>query len=69
MAAEWSAPPTRRNEMNDDFTALKAEELNMESRELSIDELDNASGGFIWIPLVVVGLFVSGIVYRAVTHT
>jgi hypothetical protein len=55
--------------MNDDFTAMKAEELNMEPRELSIDELDNASGGFIWIPLVVVGLFVSGIVYRAVTHT
>ena len=49
--------------------AMKAEESNMEPRELSIDELDDASGGLIWIPLVVVGLFVSGIVYRAVTHT
>jgi hypothetical protein len=55
--------------MNDDLTAMKVEELDMEPRELSIDELDNASGGFIWIPIVCVGLFVSGIVYRAVTHT
>jgi hypothetical protein len=60
---------TRRNEMNDDFTAMKAEKLNMEPRELSIDELDNASGGFLWIPVVTVGLFVAGIIYRAVTRT
>ena len=55
--------------MNDDSTAMKVEKLNMEPRELSIDELDNASGGFMWIPIVTVGLFVAGIVYRAVTHT
>ena len=55
--------------MNDDSTAMKAEKLNMEPRELSIDELDNASGGFAWIPLVVVGLFVAGIIHKAVTHT
>ena len=55
--------------MNNDFTALKVEELSAEPRELSIDELDNASGGFAWIPLVVVGLFVAGIIHKAVTHT
>jgi len=55
--------------MNDDSTAMKVEKLNMEPRELSIDELDNASGGFMWIPIVTVGLFVAGIVYRAVTRT
>ncbi len=44
--------------------AKKVEELNMEPRELSIDELDNASGGLAWIPLVVVGLFVAGIINR-----
>lgn len=55
--------------MNDDFTATKVEKLNAEPRELSIDELDNASGGFAWIPLVCVGLFVTGIVYRAITRT
>ena len=41
----------------------------MESRELSIDELDNASGGFMWIPVVTVGLFVAGIVHRMITRT
>ena len=53
--------------MNDD--SMKVEKLNTEPRELSIDELDNASGGFVWIPLVCVGLFVTGIVYRAITRT
>ena len=48
--------------MNDDFTAVNAEELNGEPRELAIDELDNASGGFAWIPIVVVGLFLAGII-------
>ncbi len=48
--------------------AVKVEELNMEPRELSIDELDDASGGFAWIPLVVVGLFLAGTMYRAFTH-
>jgi len=32
--------------------AQKMEELNMESRELTIDELDNASGGVIAVPLM-----------------
>jgi hypothetical protein len=58
----------RRNAMNNDFRALKVEELNAEPRELSIDELDNASGGFAWIPLVVVGLFVAGVIHKAVTR-
>ena len=48
--------------MNDDLTAVNVEELNIEPRELSINELDNASGGFAWIPLVVVGLFLAGII-------
>jgi hypothetical protein len=56
---------TRRNEMNNDFTALKAEVSNTEPRELSIGELDNASGGFMWIPVVTVGLIVAGIVHKA----
>jgi len=55
--------------MNDDLTAMNVEKLNMEPRELSIDELDNASGGFAWIPLVVVGLFVAGILHRMITRT
>ena len=55
--------------MNDDLTAMKAEKLDMEPRELSIDELDNASGGFAWIPVVVVGLFVTGILHRMITRT
>jgi hypothetical protein len=59
----------RRNAMNSDFTTMKVEELNAEPRELSIDELDNASGGFAWIPLVVVGLFVTGILHRMITRT
>ena len=50
--------------MNDDVTAMKEEKFNMEPRELLIDELDNASGGFAWIPLVVVGLFIAGILER-----
>ena len=54
--------------MNSDFTTMKVEELNAEPRELSIDELDNASGGFAWIPLVVVGLFVAGVIHKAVTR-
>ena len=55
--------------MNDDFTAIKAEKLNMDPRELSIDELDSASGGFMWIPVVTVALFVAGMIHKAVTHT
>ena len=53
--------------MNNDFA--KMEDLNTEPRELSIDDLDNASGGFAWIPVVVVGLFLAGIIHKAVTHT
>lgn len=45
-----------------DFAAVSAEELNIEPRELSINELENASGGFAWIPLVVVGLFLAGVI-------
>jgi hypothetical protein len=41
---------------------MNKEELNIEPRELSIDELGNASGGFAWIPIVVVGLFLAGII-------
>ena len=37
---------------------MKMEELNMEPRELSIDELDDASGGFLWIAAVVGGFAV-----------
>jgi hypothetical protein len=40
-------------------TALKIEELNVEPRELTIDELDNASGGVIAFPLML-GLAVIG---------
>jgi len=39
--------------------AQKMEELNMESRELTIDELDNASGGVIAVPLML-GIAVFG---------
>jgi hypothetical protein len=38
--------------------AMKVEELNMEPRELTLDELDDASGGFIWIAAVVGGFAV-----------
>jgi hypothetical protein len=38
--------------------ALKAEELNMEPRELTLDEMDDASGGFI-VPLCI-GAFIVG---------
>jgi hypothetical protein len=55
--------------MNNDFTAMQVEELNTEPRELSIDQLDNASGGFMWIPVVTVALFVAGMIHKAVTHT
>ena len=40
-------------------TALKIEELNTESRELSLSELDNASGGVIHFPLML-GIAVFG---------
>jgi len=40
-------------------TALKIEELNVEPRELTIDELDNASGGVIAVPLML-GIAVFG---------
>ena len=46
--------------MNDGFTAMKMEELNMEPRELSLNELDEASGGFIWIAAVVGGFAPDG---------
>ena len=55
--------------MNDDFAAIKSEKLNKDPRELSVDELDNASGGFMWIPVVTVALFVAGMIHKAVTHT
>ena len=55
--------------MNNDLTAMKVEELNTEPRELSIGELDNASGGFMWIPVVTVALFVAGMIHKAITHT
>jgi hypothetical protein len=60
---------SRRNAVNSDLTAMKVEELNTEQRELSIGELDNASGGFMWIPVVTVALFVAGIIHKAITHT
>jgi hypothetical protein len=40
-------------------TALKIEELNTEQRELSLSELDNASGGVIHVPLML-GIAVFG---------
>jgi hypothetical protein len=40
-------------------TALKIEELNTESRELSLRELDNASGGVVALP-VMLGIAVFG---------
>jgi hypothetical protein len=45
--------------MNSDLTAMKMDELNMGSRELTIDELDRASGGVIAVPLML-GLAVVG---------
>jgi hypothetical protein len=39
--------------------ALKKEELNMEPRELSLSELDEASGGVIAVPLML-GIAVFG---------
>jgi hypothetical protein len=38
--------------------AMNVEELNMEPRELTIDELDDAAGGFI-VPLCI-GAFIVG---------
>lgn len=46
-----------------DIMTEKAE-LNMAPRELSIDELDEANGGFLWIAAVVVG-FAAGVAIRA----
>ena len=42
---------------------MKTEELNMEPRELSIEELEQTSGGFIWIAAVVGG-FAAGTAIR-----
>ena len=42
---------------------MKNEELNMEPRELSIEELDETSGGFLWIAAVVGG-FAAGTAIR-----
>jgi hypothetical protein len=39
------------------------EKLNTEERELTVDELDSASGGFLWIG-VVVGAFALGTAIR-----
>jgi len=39
--------------------ALKKEELNMEPRELSLNELDQASGGVVALP-VMLGIAVFG---------
>lgn len=38
--------------------------LNTEARELNIDELETVSGGFLWIPVVVVA-FAAGVAIRA----
>jgi len=57
-AAGWremvTSPETAVSEME---MAMKVEELNMEPRELMLDELDDASGGFI-VPLCV-GAFIA----------
>lgn len=37
---------------------MKMDQLNAKSAELSIDELDNVSGGFLWIAAVVGGFAV-----------
>ncbi|MBR0756516.1 hypothetical protein JQ604_30425 [Bradyrhizobium jicamae] len=42
---------------------MKMDELNMKPHELSLDELDNTSGGFIWIAAVVGG-FAAGTALR-----
>ena len=49
-----TSPETAVSEME---MAMKVEELNMEPRELMLDELDDASGGFI-VPLCV-GAFIA----------
>jgi hypothetical protein len=41
----------------------KMEAFNMEPRELTIDELDETSGGFLWIAAVVAG-FAAGTAIR-----
>jgi lactobin A/cerein 7B family class IIb bacteriocin len=51
-------------------TAIKMQELNMEPHELTLDELDDASGGF--LPLFI-GAFIVGFsgglwVGRALAH-
>jgi len=38
--------------------------LNTKADELKIDELDSVSGGFLWIPVVVVA-FAAGVAIRA----
>lgn len=43
---------------------MNKEELNIEPRELSIEELDEANGGFLWIAAVVIG-FAAGVAIRA----
>jgi hypothetical protein len=35
---------------------MEMEKLNTEERELTINELDSASGGFLWMPAIVPGL-------------
>jgi hypothetical protein len=49
-----ASPETGVTEME---MAMKADELNMEPRELTLDELDEAAGGF--LPLFV-GAFIVG---------
>jgi hypothetical protein len=43
--------------------AMKMEELNLEPRELTINELDEASGGFAFALGIVVGALVCGGAY------
>jgi hypothetical protein len=54
MARMVASPETRMTEMD---MSKKVEELNL-VRELSIDELENASGGFIWF-IIAAGIMVA----------
>ena len=43
---------------------MNKDELNLEPHELSIDQLDEVSAGFVWI-LAVAGGFAAGVLIRA----